>query len=140
MHDLVVVGGGPAGLAAAHEAVRHGASVTVLERFQVMGSVARTIAFEGSRFDIGPHRFFIKNEEVRQLFNRLLGEELVRVRRQTRILNTGIFFDYPLTPLNAMLGIGVRQGLAIAGSYAGARIRALGSQEQIDTFEDWIVD
>ena len=140
MHDLVVVGGGPAGLAAAHEAVRYGASVIVLERLQVVGGLARTLEFDGSRFDIGPHRFFTKNEDVRQLFNDLLGENLVRVHRQTRILNVGIFFDYPLTPLNAMFGIGLEQGLAIAGSYANARIRALGSQKQIDTFEDWIVD
>ena len=140
MHDLVVVGGGPAGLAAAHEAVRHGASVTVLERLPAVGGLARTIAFEGSRFDVGPHRFFTKNEEVRRLFIGLIGDELVRVRRQTRILNAGTFFDYPLTPLNAIFGIGVKQGMAIAGSYAVARIRALGSQSPIDTFEDWIVD
>ena len=140
MHDLVVLGGGPAGLAAAHEAVRYGASVTVLERLPAVGGLARTIAFEGSRFDVGPHRFFTKNEDVRRLFIGLIGDELVRVRRQTRILNAGTFFDYPLTPLNAIFGIGVKQGMAIAGSYAVARIRALGSQSPIDTFEDWIVD
>ena len=70
----------------------------------------------------------------------LLGDELVRVRRQTRILNAGTFFDYPLTPFNAMFGIGVRQGLSIAGSYAVARMRALNAHDSIETFEDWIVD
>ena len=139
MRDLVVVGGGPAGLAAAHEAVHHGASVVVLERLQAVGGLARTIEFQGSRFDIGPHRFFTKNEEVRQLFTGLLGDALVRVRRQTRILSAGTFFDYPLTPLNAMSGISIKQGVAIAGSYASARIRALCSQAPITTFEDWIV-
>ena len=104
------------------------------------GGLSRTIAFEGSRFDIGPHRFFTKNDEVGQLFNGLLGDELVRVRRQTRILNDGTLFDYPLTPFNAMLGIGVRQGLAIAGSYAVARMRAINAHDSIETFEDWIVD
>ena len=140
MNDVVVVGGGPAGLAAAHEAIGHGASVSVHERLPVVGGLSRTIAFEGSRFDIGPHRFFTKNDEVRQLFNGLLGDELVRVRRQTRILNDGTFFDYPLTPFNAMFGIGVRQGLAIAGSYAVARMRAINAHDSIETFEDWIVD
>ena len=140
MNDIVVVGGGPSGLAAAHEAIGHGASVSVHERLPVVGGLARTIAFEGSRFDIGPHRFFTKNDEVRQLFNGVLGNELVRVRRQTRILNAGTFFDYPLTPINAMFGIGVTQGLAIAGSYAVARMRALNAHDSIETFEDWIVD
>ena len=140
MDDVVVVGGGPSGLAAAHEAIGHGASVSVHERLPVVGGLARTIAFEGSRFDIGPHRFFTKNDEVRQLFNGVLGDELVRVRRQTRILNAGTFFDYPLTPFNAMFGIGFRQGLAIAGSYAVARMRSLNAHDSIETFEDWIID
>ena len=140
MNDVVVIGGGPAGLAAAYEAVGRGAAVTLLERLQVVGGLARTIAFEGHRFDIGPHRFFTKNDEVRQLFTGLLGDDLVRVARQTRILNAGTYFDYPLTPLNAMLGIGVSRGVAVAASYAGARIRAMGSQLSIETFEDWVID
>lgn len=140
MNDLVVIGGGPAGLAAAHEAVSRGAAVTVLERLQVVGGLARTIAFEGCRFDIGPHRFFTKNDEVRQLFTGLLGDDLVRVARQTRILNAGTYFDYPLTPLNAMLGIGLRSGTSVAASYAYARLRAIGSPSPIETFEDWVTD
>jgi protoporphyrinogen oxidase len=140
MNDIVVIGGGPAGLAAAHEAVSHGATVTVLERLQVVGGLARTIAFDGCRFDIGPHRFFTKNDEVRQLFTGLLGDDLVRVARQTRILNAGTYFDYPLTPLNAMLGIGVRCGASVAASYAYARLRAISSPSPIETFEDWITD
>jgi protoporphyrinogen oxidase len=140
MNDIVVIGGGPAGLAAANEAVSHGATVTVLERLQVVGGLARTIAFDGCRFDIGPHRFFTKNHEVRQLFTGLLGDDLVRVARQTRILNAGTYFDYPLTPLNAMRGIGIKSGASVAASYAYARLRAIGSPSPIETFEDWITD
>ena len=110
----MVIGAGPSGLAAAHEGIGRGASVTVIERLQDVGGLARTIEFEGSRFDIGPHRFFTKNVEVLQLFTGLLGDDLVRVDRHTRILNAGAYFDYPLTPLNAMLGIGPIRGMAIA--------------------------
>ena len=106
-----------------HEAIGHGSSVSVYERLLGLVGLSSTIAFEGSRFDIGPHRFFTKNDEVHHLFNGLLSDELVPVRRQPPILNDGIFFDYPLTPLNAMFGIGVIRGLAIAGSYAIACMR-----------------
>jgi protoporphyrinogen oxidase len=138
--DLVIVGGGPSGLTAAHEAVRHGAAVTVLERLDRVGGLARTIPFKGNRFDIGPHRFFTKNAEIRQLFANLLGDDAVKVARQTRILLDRTYFDYPLTPLNAMFGIGFREGIAIGGSYATARFRAALAPRSLESFEDWIVD
>ena len=59
--DVVIVGGGPAGLAAAYEASTQGASASVFECLDIVGGLARTIPFQGSRFDIGPHRFFTKN-------------------------------------------------------------------------------
>jgi putrescine oxidase len=55
MDDLVIVGGGPSGLSAAHEAVGRGAKVAVLERLSGVGGLSRTMAFEGCRFDVGPH-------------------------------------------------------------------------------------
>ena len=138
--DVVIVGGGPSGLAAAYEAAGHGAAVSVFERLDIVGGLARTITFQGSRFDIGPHRFFTKNAEVRKLFTNLLGEEAVPVVRLTRILNNGRYFDYPLTPLNAMMGVGLASGVAITASYAAARLRAARAPFPIETFEDWIVD
>ena len=40
--DIVIVGGGPSGLAAAYESVNHGATVAVLERMEQVGGLART--------------------------------------------------------------------------------------------------
>ena len=77
----------------------------------IVGGLSRTIPFQGNRFDIGPHRFFTKNAEVRELFKNVLGDEAIRVTRQTRILNDRKYFDYPLTPVNAILGVGSRQEL-----------------------------
>ena len=91
--DIVVVGGGPSGLAAALEAVENGARVTVLERLDRPGGLCRTLTFEGCRFDIGPHRFFTRNEEVKKLFYRVLGDDVITVKRQTRILHGGTYFD-----------------------------------------------
>src|SRR5262249_39747613 len=136
MTDLVVIGAGPAGLAAAYDGICHGASVTVLERLSDVGGLARTIAFAGSRFDIGPHRFYTKNEEVLHLFTQTLGNALTRVERRTRIFNSGAYFDYPLTPLNAILGLGLSRGIAITASYACARARASCAPSQISNFED----
>jgi phytoene dehydrogenase-like protein len=56
--DVVVVGGGLAGLAAAACAARAGASVTLLERSSEPGGRARTLDREGFLFNVGPHALY----------------------------------------------------------------------------------
>ena len=138
--DIVIVGGGPSGLAAAYEAVGHGARALVLERLERLGGLARTEEFEGSRWDIGPHRFFTRNRKVHDLFVRVAGQDLVHVPRLTRILYNNKLFDYPLTPLNALSGLGVLTSLSIFADYGLARARSTFGRNRIENFEDWIVD
>lgn len=137
--DLVVVGGGPSGLGAAHEAAARGAAVTIVEQLAGVGGLARTLAFAGCRFDIGPHRFFTRNAEIRRLFDEVVGADAVRVRRLTRILHDGHFFDYPLTIGNAIGGTGVGEAVALGASFAAARLAAMLGRGGGDNFEDWTV-
>jgi protoporphyrinogen oxidase len=138
--DLVIVGGGPSGLAAAFEAVGYGAKVLVLERLGAVGGLSRTTVFEGNRFDVGPHRFFTKNQEVRRLFIEMAGKDLLQVPRLTRIFHDKKYFNYPLTPLNAVVGIGLVSSLSAMSSYAVARTRRALCNPPIENFEDWVVD
>ncbi len=137
---ITIVGAGPSGLAAAHEAARAGAAVTVIERLDTVGGLARTVEFAGGRYDIGPHRFFTRNEEVRKFFIEIAGADLIRVRRRTRIRYRNRYFNYPLTPLNALLGMGPVDSGRILASYAHARLRRWAGLTRVETFEDWVVD
>ena len=106
----------------------------------MVGGLSRTSVFEGNRFDVGPHRFFTKNQEVHRLFVETVAADLLNVPRLTRIFYNNKYFNYPLTPLNALFGVGFLSSLSILSSYTMTRVgRALGDPP-IQNFEDWVVD
>ena len=140
MYDVVIIGAGPAGLTAAYELSKYNKKVLVIEKKSNVGGLAETKVFGNYRYDIGPHRFFTKNEEVNKLFLDMLKDDAVEVRRKTRILFKGSYFDYPLTPLNALFGLGIFESISIAFSYLFARFKSYLKISKIENFEDWVID
>ena len=140
MYDLVIIGAGPAGLTAAYELANADKKVIILEKKSQVGGLAETKVYGKYRYDIGPHRFFTKNKEVYELFIKMLGEDAVEVKRKTRILFNNSYFDYPLTPLNALFGLGFFHSIIIGLSYVLARIKSYLKISKIYNFEDWVVD
>ena len=140
MYDLVIIGAGPAGLTAAYELSDTEKKVIVLEKKPQVGGLAETKVFGSYRYDIGPHRFFTKNKEVYQLFLEMLGSDAVAVNRKTRILFKNSYFDYPLTPLNALFGLGLVESIVIGFSYIFARVKSYLKISKINNFEEWVVD
>ena len=138
MTRVLIIGAGPAGLAAAYELVRNGASVTVLEKLGQVGGLSRTMKHDGCLFDIGPHRFFTKNDEVRQFYTDVLAGDVVTVRRLTRILYKNRLFNYPLTPVNVVTGLGVGECANVLADYAFAQMRQFVAYREAETFEDWV--
>jgi len=134
---IVVIGAGPAGLAAAHELSVHGHSSVVLEKLDKVGGLARTENYRGFSFDIGGHRFFTKEEAVSRLWRELLGPEFLRRPRLSRIYYRRNFFYYPLRPLNALAGLGFWSSLAIVLSYLRWQIFPHRGE---DTFEQWVTN
>ena len=135
--NVVVVGAGPAGLAAAYELAGRGIASTVVDRNDRPGGLARTIWRDGYGFDLGPHRFFTKNHEVLALWRDVLGEDLLEVDRLTRIYYRGKFFAYPLKPLDALAKLGPVTTSKAVASYATQRLKRRDSEPE--SFEDWIV-
>lgn len=107
---------------------------------QTVGGLARTILHDGCLYDIGPHRFYTKNHEVLQLFVQTVGNDLLRVPRLTRIYYGGKFFNYPLTPFNALFGLGIASSIAVLLSYFRTTIWRNVSPRVPKTFEEWVID
>jgi protoporphyrinogen oxidase len=105
-----ILGGGAAGLAAAHYARRAGLSCTLLEAAPWLGGNARTLAVDlpagEFRYDTGAHRLHGLDPTVLADVQGLLGEELRRVVAPSRILHRGRFLDFPLRAGNLVRRLG----------------------------------
>jgi protoporphyrinogen oxidase len=134
---VVVVGAGPAGLTAALELARIGTPVLVLEAGPRVGGLAQTAEYKGFRFDIGGHRFFSKISAVTALWRSVLGTDFIRRPRLSRIYYNGAFFDYPLKPANALMGLGIFRSIGIVVSYVMAQVRPIHPEV---SFEDWVTN
>jgi protoporphyrinogen oxidase len=85
-NDLVIIGAGPAGLAAGLRAARRGMKVTVLERAGHVGGLAASVEVDGMRVDLGSQRLdATMPAELRAELSALLGDDLQRRRRTSRI-------------------------------------------------------
>ncbi|HEY8464473.1 MAG TPA: NAD(P)/FAD-dependent oxidoreductase [Bacillota bacterium] len=135
MEKVVIMGAGPAGLAAAYDLSKNGIETVVLEKEGQVGGISKTIVYKGYYFDLGGHRFFTKFPEVDQLWQEVLGVDFKKTPRLSRIYYRNKFFNYPLTPLNALFGVGVGTAFLIILSYLKAKIFPYRSEE---TFEQWV--
>lgn len=132
---VVIIGAGPAGLSAAYDLVRCGIQPIVFEKSGTVGGIARTENCNGYHFDIGGHRFFSKIEHINRLWQEMLGENLLKVQRLSRIYYKGRFFKYPLVPLNALANLGSLESVLILLSYLWAQLRP---NTEDNTFEQWV--
>ena len=135
--QFVVIGGGPAGLTAAYELTKRGHPSVVIEKSHTVGGIARTESYKGYHFDMGGHRFFTKSKEVQDLWYEILGHDFLTRNRLSRIYYKKRFFNYPLKPGNALMGLGVFEAIRILGSYVRW---AVFPYRQEDTFEQWVTN
>jgi protoporphyrinogen oxidase len=134
---VVVIGGGPAGLAAARELTRMGASPLLVEKSGRLGGLARTDNHRGFRFDIGGHRFFTKSRTVERIWRETLGPDLLQRKRLSRIYYNGKYFNYPLLPWNVLRGLGTYQSSRLVLSHLKWQVSPYTRE---DTFEQWVTN
>jgi len=141
--DILILGAGPAGMAAALELSRAGKHVTVVEKDSQVGGLAKTYIFEEPegtyRTDNGPHRFFSKNKYLYDMIEDLLGEKWIQVNRLTRFFVNGKFYYYPVRFRNALGQMGIFKAFRVLFDYFIERVRACIRPREMKSFEDFAV-
>lgn len=134
------MGGGLAGLAAGYELSKSGRYVEVYEKWEEVGGLARTIKKGKFLFDTGPHRWYAKNDDVNNWMLRLMGKEIIRVPRLTRIYFDHHFFYYPIRIINALAGIGLVKAFWAVLDYVIARLKYRLLKPKLLTMEDGYIN
>ncbi len=138
---ILILGAGPAGMAAAMELSRAGRAVTVVEKAYQVGGLAKTLEFtqpEGTyRTDIGPHRFYSKNKYLYDFIEDLLGEQWRNVPRLTRFCVDGKFYFYPIRFRNVLSQLGILRALGMLRDYGWERVRRIVAPRVLRSFEDY---
>jgi len=131
---VVIIGVGPAGLTAAYELSKRSVGSVVLEELDDVGGLARTVNHQGCLFDLGGHRFYTKVPVVEQLWNEVLGADMLERPRLSRIYSGGKFFGYPLEAFEVLSKLGPLECMLCVASYARARMQP---NRPLVTLEDW---
>ena len=136
---IVILGGGLAGLSAGFVLARAGRPVMVFESDPVVGGLSKTVVRDEFRFDLGGHRFITKSRKIEHFVNELLDGEFNAVSRKSKIYMRQKFFDYPLTPSNAVFGLGVSTTLKVLYDYGKEKFRNFFRAPVNVSLEDWVV-
>ena len=104
--DILIIGGGVAGLMAGIELVKNGKSVILLEKESVVGGQCKTEVLSNAddefRFDYGGHRFITNNEELLEFVEKMLAQDLLVSQRSSVILHQNKVYEYPLNLKNLL--------------------------------------
>jgi len=130
-----VLGGGPAGLTGAYTFGLRGCPAVVFEADGTVGGIAKTVEFNGYRFDLGGHRFFTKLKQIERLWENVVGEEFLTRPRLSRIYYDGKYFSYPLTSKDVVGRLGLWESTLCTLSYLWAQRHR---NDTAETFEEWV--
>lgn len=138
-NNIIIIGAGPAGLSCALELDKNSKNkeITIFDKNDVVGGLARSYKYKRFYFDVGPHRFFTKNTEVLRLWKDILKSDFIEVPRLTRMYYKNKFFLYPIQIKDVIFKLGFIESYICLLSFIYSKIFL--RNHKINSFEDWII-
>ncbi len=132
---IVITGAGVSGLTLAERLTASGKdlSVTILEKDDSPGGLARTFELDGYLFDIGPHRFHTSDNIVNDYVLEILGDDHVTINRSSSVYMADKYRSWPLT-LKSVAGLPLP---VLIRSFFDLFRR--GSSKDLQTFADYVI-
>ncbi|MDP2904973.1 MAG: FAD-dependent oxidoreductase [Candidatus Omnitrophota bacterium] len=138
----VVMGAGPAGLAAAHALADKGKRVILLEADPLSGGMAKTLQKGALKYDLGPHNLHSIYPDIIGLIKRLLDNQIEEHKIVSRIYFRDRVVPYPLTGMKVFTSIPLYLSLAAFFDFMVTRAKRRLSFSRPDegSFKEWIIN
>ena len=129
---IIILGAGPAGLTAGYELLKNdsGLDVVIIEQDNAVGGISKTRKFNKALFDLGGHRYFTKNEMIKDWWENFLRIDetddglsedpdiMLKKTRHSSILFNGNYIEYPIKfNKNTIQSLGISNAIKIVASY-----------------------
>ncbi|STQ85858.1 FAD-dependent oxidoreductase [Helicobacter muridarum] len=136
MKKVLIIGAGPAGLAAGRLLSENGYEVIIFEESTKVGGMSKSLNMFDQIVDIGPHRFFSKDNRLNDFWHEHTSGSFQKVSRLTRIFYNHKFFYYPLRGFDALFKLGILESFLCVLSYVRAKIKPFDG----NSFESWVAN
>lgn len=133
--NVVILGGGPAGLAAAWRLAKKGHSVRVLEMSSRVGGMAGGVELNGNIYEFGPHMFHTTDQEILSDIKSIMGSDLITFKRTVKIKFMGEHFDFPLSIADILLKLPFKTIVGSAFSFVFHAVKSCFSKPAVETTE-----
>jgi len=94
--NIVILGAGLAGLYFAYKNIHNSQNMTIIEEESQIGGLAKTINYKKFKFDLGGHRFTTDKTYLLKEFKKILGKDIIKIKRKSKIYLNKKLIDYPL--------------------------------------------
>ena len=141
---IIILGGGISGLSLAWKLCESGQKVTIIERSEFVGGLAGTQLDNSHHLDFGPHSFFSEDKEILKIVLDLFEGALAPRRRDVKFYFREKYLNYPLTPGDVLIQMGLVQGIRTGLSFLRQKMgftaeRGAASTEEM-TVEEWALE
>lgn len=144
--DVLILGAGPAGLAAAFELLNADINFSIIEKEESVGGLAKTLCYKDFLLDIGPHILCTKpyvydyNEKVFGTIKNLLGDDLIQYellgkKYLENVQIQGKKFAYPIQVMGALTNVGMVRAMEMLSDYCKAKYQSKPPQDGDASFE-----
>lgn len=136
--NCTILGAGIAGLTLADKLSDQGITVTIFEKEEFIGGLARRVPIDGGAVDFGPHNLRAGNPAVLTYWRDLLGPDLEARRFNPQIYFRGSLLRYPIRPFELLSKLPPATILKCGAGLLSAQARSGRRVRTPETFGDWV--